>query len=1104
MIELGLGIALGAGVTWLFNRQTKRFQKVASRSTFSEGACPECLQPFGPGDTACGGCGGGIAQARQAGLDRLDSASRVLEDLATTRPGQGIREALDAVISRRLSLLEWKPPRVPGVSGSVDQKQNKVGSHWVVTACMVLSAVGAGALGISFGGGIATGFPWALAVLGLGSLFATGFKQKPSWTGWACAGLLAAQAGMVAFWISGSSEKDLMALEVTCRPAVLVALGIGAAGWLFSRGLSGGRMASAQAWLVWGSALVLVAGAAKSRSMEEGLPALMWAVVVFSASVGVFSRWAAGECQRTKTFGQLLQALAVGLGILWVGAGIKGTPWGQLASIAGAVAMVFTARGLAWRSFGWTVAGAFAGVCAIVAVTRSMEMNGGLALQLAGIWIGAHGLLVLAVGRAWDVRNKNWLDGWIGAGTVALLSPACAALSSRFLLIEADRWVDFGSISGSPVYLLGAILVSLAGVFGPGRRGAVIRELFVAVGWILIAGWASGFGTAHGLAVLTAGALVMSVHASACWLAFSLSSLAIVAAVGLELREPATWPVVLQVISLSGIATGFVLGIRKGAHWWHFSSIAVIPLVIGFAGGANGSVTMVVAGLAAAWSALGLLLRVVRFADGEDAEGSPRLAILTAAMVCGAVFWVLAVRQEAMAMPVSLALAGGLAGFLALTRFGDLARRQGMALAAALLASAQTGVAISSWGGLPDQAAMASIAAAGPGIAVFIGILMILCHDLSPLVLVAARASLVLIPTSVLGMGSENLMTRLALPWAAGMWAVAGWMVSVELDRRRRVIAIGWRSAAVQAAVVALGCLGWAMSDPMSDPLCLRRVSMASCGVCLGLVLVACVEGGRVSVAWLTKRACRMALERVDWCAAGILAVSLSIEAACYASPGNSAWQGLSHGVGLAVAFALYMLGRFARDGQCGPWSVILPAVGMFLHMTWTSSRGPEENLGLLFLASGCLVALGGAWHTAGRTGGEAFRFAGIGAIALIVGFCLLEARGTSPEGPQRAFFQGGLALPEQAARGLNVGLVLAGSLVVAGLTGGTRAACSAGAALALVVGVLRQALDGQPWVAVLPQGLGVLALAVSLLRRDRETPITPTAATSGRESRAA
>ena len=1104
MIELGLGIAMGAGVTWLLNRRNGRLRPGSSEWHSAPWACHQCREPFKPEDTTCRGCGEGLANIRQAALAQLDHASSVLENLSLTRPGQGIREALDAVASRRLSLLEWKSEGLPRVRESVVEGKGGAESSWVVAACMVLSAVCAGAAGIAFGGGIASGLPWAMAALSVGSVLATFFKRNPFWAGWACVAMLAGHAGMVGFWISGRSENDLMALEAAFRPIVLAALGVGAGGWLGCRVLSGGRMAPVQAWLAWGSILLLAAGAAKSKSMEEGLPALMWAMTAFSASVGVFSRWACGGCVRNKAFGQLLQSLAVGMGIIWVGAGIKGAPWGQLASIAAAVALVFTGRGLAWRSFGWTVAGAFAGVGSIIAATRSMEMGWGFALQLAGIWVGAHGLLVLGAGRAWRDRRKAWFDGWICTVVASLASPACAALVCRFLLIDADALVDFGAISGSPLYLLGALLMSLACAFGPGRRGFAAWETALAVGWIMVAGWASNLGTLHGLAVLAVGGLVMSAHATSAWLPAVLSALSILATVGLELKEPATWPVVLQVISATGIITGFVLGMRNGARWWHYSGLSVIPLVLGLAGGANGSVTMVVAGLAAGWSVLGLALRIVRFTEGEDREGSPRLALLTASMTCGVVFWTLGVQQESGVLPMSLAVVGGFAGFLAMTRFGDLAQRQGMALATALLASAQAGVAISCWGGLSDQAAMASVAAAGPGIAVFLGVLMILCHDLSPLVLLAARASVALVPVAVLGMGSESLMTRLALPWTAGMWAVVGWMVSVELDRRRKVVAIGWRSAAVQAAVASFACLGWAMNDPLSDPFCLKRLGMASCGSCLGLVLVACVEGGRVSVPWLTRKSCRLALQRVDWCAVAILAVSLSTEAACYSDPGRSAWQGLPAAAALASAFAFYIFSRFAREGQCAPWAIILPAAGMFLHLTWTSNRGPEENLALLFLASACLVALGGAWHAAGRARGGDFRVAGLGAIAVVVGFCLLEARGTSPEGPQRAFFQGGMVLPDQAARGLNVGLVLAGTLVVAGLTGGTRAACSSGAALALGVGVLRQALDGQPWVAVVPQGLGVLALATALLRRDREQPPLLMIGASGRESRAA
>ena len=108
-----------------------------------------------------------------------------------------------------------------------------------------------------------------------------------------------------------------------------------------------------------------------------------------------------------------------------------------------------------------------------------------------------------------------------------------------------------------------------------------------------------------------------------------------------------------------------------------------------------------------------------------------------------------------------------------------------------------------------------------------------------------------------------------------------------------------------------------------------------------------------------------------------------------------------------------------------------------------------------------------------------------MGLVGVLIGLCLLETRGTPEDGPHRAFLQGGLPLVEQGARGINVVLMLSGILVVAGLTGGTRRACSAGACLALAASVARQALDGQSWEAIMPQALAVAALMTSLVRRD-------------------
>lgn len=1068
MIELALGIATGAGATWLLTRKTR---EIAAKN--------------------------GHLGTNNPTLARLEEASLVLKDLEVSEPSAGIREALAVVTTRRMRLLECGTPPV---------KREKPGpkAEWAHSWALVLLALLAAGAGTAWGGGLVGGISWALAMLAVGSMAATHWKVELPWVGWASVGLIGLQAGMTAYWVSGGTELDQIAVEAANRPAILAGLALSAFGWMARRAMAGSKMLPIQAWLVWGSVLLLGAGMAKAGSVWEGLPALMGVILAYGATVDLFSFWAAGKDWRARGLGPSLQALAGAFAILWVGAALKGIPWGPLGMLAGLAALSATVRGLAWRSIGWTVAGSVAGVCALMAGSRALDLAGGIALSLAGSWVGLHGLGVLGASRKWPVARRAWLDGLIGCGLASHLVPAMAALVCRILLVESDSWEEFGSISGSPMFLLAAAMLSLAGIAGPGRRQNLVREAIISAWWILAAGWASGMGALPGLACLALGGLLMSGHASMVWFPAALSLVSILATVGLETREPATWPAVLAGVAGVGVVTGLVLGIRFGVKWWHFSGLSAIFLALGISGGSGGSVMLVAASLAACWSCLGLILRAIQFGDGDDSEGSPRLAILLSAMACGAIGWAFALVEMPARLPLVLSLGASLAGCLALTRFKDLALRQGMAMGAALLASAQAGMALASWLGRPDLAGLLAVAAAGPGLSLFLGLLMFLCHDLSPVVLGAARAATVLIPLAAAGIGSESQLVRLALPWAIGNWAFLGWVVSMEMDRRRKVAAIGWRSISTQAAVATLACLGWALTDPSGDARWIARASMATCGMCLGLLAVASIEGGRLSVPWLTRRSCRVALGRLDWLSAGMLATTLFMEAARYAGPADSAWQGLPPAMALAGAFCLYVFARLAREVSSGPWLVILPCLGLFLHLAWTSSRGPEENLGLMFLASACLVALGGAWHAAGRVGAEAFRAAGIGMVALVLGCCLLEARGTSPEGMQRAFFQGGLSFAEQSARALNVGLVLAGTLVVAGLTGGARVACSAGACFALVIGVLRQALDGQPWVAVAPQGLGVLALAVSLLRRDREGERPALAEATARDSRAA
>jgi hypothetical protein len=242
---------------------------------------------------------------------------------------------------------------------------------------------------------------------------------------------------------------------------------------------------------------------------------------------------------------------------------------------------------------------------------------------------------------------------------------------------------------------------------------------------------------------------------------------------------------------------------------------------------------------------------------------------------------------------------------------------------------------------------------------------------------------------------------------------------------------------------------------------------------------------------------------RLELISTAALICCLLLEGLLYRNAGEPAWSGLMGAAGLAIAFMLAGAARLLKSELSNSWWMVSMAIGLFLHLSWTSSRGPEENTGLLLLAAGCLVGLGGAVHALGHQSSQAFRSAGLGMVAALIGLCLLDARGTPEDGPHRAFLQGGLPMLEQGARGINVVLMLGGILVVAGLTGGTRRACSGGACLVLVASVARQALDGQSWEAIMPQALGAAALITSLVRRD-SIETSDTIAIEVRESRAA
>jgi len=1102
MIELGLGVALGASVTWLVSKLISTggqvaFRGVVQRSHHDQG--DSMASATAPGS----GTGGPVIGSL---LTKLSDASRSLEDLALVCSEQGIRVALDAVASARESLIRsetrrYPQQRLPQPPISIDS-----GGAWWASLGLVMFSLLAGVAGALLTSRWWAAMPGALAGLSAGCLMTARWFGVPAWCSWASLALLASHAGLVVMWLSGRSDAELVSLSETFRPWSAGLLAFAAACWLSIGFLIGAKMNSVQAWIVWASACLMGAGLARSRSIEEGIPSLLWALVVYCATVGLFSRWAAGARDRSADFGRMLQACAVSMGILWAGAMAKGTPWSQLASIAMATMVVFVARGLAWNSFGWCVTGAFTGCLAILAACRHLELGTGILLAATCGWLGAHSVVLQVCAGRWGDKRREWLDIQSLLALSCLGVPSLASLACRFLLLEADWLAELASIAATPAFLASCIPVCAAAIGAVGRYGVVARDGLVAACLVILAGWAGGMGAAAALGVMAMGGLALSLLVSGAgrWFAALLAGLSITSTAILEYLEPSTWPLALQAVSAMGIITGCILGIRGSAAWWHLSALSVVPLAIGFSVGMHGGIPLMIAGLSGGWSALGLFLRVCRFSDGEDRDDSPRLAILTASMACSAFCWIQGLVGQVDQPQRYLALAGGLGAWLAATRYGDLARRQVMHLVAMLLAGGHVGILAASVGGHSELAWLASAVFASSGVVGSVALLMFLCHDLSSGSLVMARLSSVFILVAATACGMESLIARTALPLTLVSSAALSWLVSLELDRRRRVVAIGWRTMSFFASAAAVSCASWCVILPDSDPLGLRRVSMAVFGWCLALSVVAAVAGGQVSVAWLTRKAAKGALGKTEWIGIGGLLMALVLEGARYSGPGDSAWHGLPTAIALACSFGLFAMSRQLRDGKPRVWSLVLPAFGLLLHLAWTSNRGAEENLGLLHMTSACLVALGAAWHARGLRGSEVLRTAGIGALAVVMGLCLLEARGTSETGPQRAFFSGALSIHDQAARGLNTLMVLGGLLVACGLTGGPRPLCAGGASLALLSAAARQAVDGQSLFAVMPQALGALAIVMSLIRKDGESPAAAFAGSGGRESRAA
>jgi hypothetical protein len=1102
MIELGLGVALGAGVTWLISKLISTGGQVAFRGVVQRGHHDQA-DSMASVSVPVSGTGGPVVGSL---LTKLADASRKLEDLALVCSEQGIRVALDAVASARESLIRSETSRFPDQVAPKRPISDALGNtRWVSLGLAVISLL-AGIAGALLTSRWWAAMPSALAGLSAGCLMTVRWFRFPAWCSWASLALLASHVGLTVMWLSGRSDVELGWLSEAFRPWAAGLLALAATCWLSIGFLTGAKMNSVQAWIVWASACLLGAGLARSRSVEEAIPSLLWALVAYGATVGLFSRWAAGARDRSAAFGRMLQSCAVSMAILWSGAMAKGTPWSQLSTIAMAATVVFVARGLAWNSFGWCVTGAFTGCLAILAAGRHLELGTGILLASTCGWLGVHSLAVQACAVRWGERRRQWLDYQSLVALSCLGVPALASLACRCLLLEADWLVELASIAATPAFLASCIPACASAVVALGRFGVVVRDGLVAACLVMFAGWAGGTGAAAALGVMAIGGVALSLLTSGAgrWFAAFLAGLSITFTAILEYLEPSTWPVALQAVSAMAIVTGCVLGIRGSAAWWHLSGLSVVPWAIGLSIGMHGGIPLMIAGLSGGWSALGLFLRVCRFSDGEDRDESPRLAILTASMACSAFCWIQGFGSQTEMPQRYLALAGSLVAWLAATRYGDLARRQVMHLVAMLLAAGHVGILIACAGGHSELALLACAVTAGSGVVGSVALLMFLCHDLSSGCLVMARLSSVFILVAATGSGMEPTIARTALPLTLVLAAALAWLVSLELDRRRRVVAIGWRTMSFFAGAAAVSCASWCVISPENDSLALRRVSMAVFGWCLGLSVVAAVAGGRVSAAWLTRKAAKGALGKTEWIAIGGLLMALVLEGARYSGPGDSAWHGLPTAIALASSFGLFAMSRQLRDGKPRVWSLVLPAFGLLLHLAWTSNRGAEENLGLLHMTSACLVALAAAWHARGLSGSEVLRTAGVGALAVVIGLCLLEARGTSETGPQRAFFSGALSIHDQAGRGLNTLMVLGGLLVACGLTGGPRSLCAGGASLALLSAAARQAVDGQSLFAVVPQALGALAIVMSLIRKEGETPAAVFAGSGGRESRAA
>ena len=1110
MIEMGLGIAIGAAATWLMA------QRVGNRRSLPTGCgheleCFQCHEPVDQSHELCHGCGEPLAQVVQAELSRLDDANQLIESMARQNPSLALSHVLDDIIRRRLDLLGWRAPEAIPLKASHTAVGNGHAGTFVHHLALLLLTMVAG-----FGSFWMIKTPpffvlapvFALAGLSVGVLLASCWRLRPAWAAPVCFGLLLSHAAMALLNIVGRTEIERQWLAALTGPPVWGAIAVTGMAWMALAWRDAFRLTTGSACALAGCAAVFAAAWFHARDLEESLPALIWAGIGYMAFLPMILRITVGGGSRSLLLDRVLHAALMACATLWTGAFYKGTPLGQLACLAGAMVVVTTLRSVIWQSHGWAVVGAVCGLCAVVSAAKAIDMSTGMALVASAGWIGISASFVSLISTRWSVKHRFWNQCTATAGLAIMCVPALISWADSLFPAGSEWMVAWRVACASPLFLLALGSSSLAALLAWMPQGQRAIDCVITTVWFLFAGWAVNFGIVPAVGVLAGGSLIMACHAGRNQLLLPaiLSSISTVVTLGLECREPGVWILPLQLFGSMGVVAGLLLGYRGGVSWCWMSAVAVVPLAIAAAGGIQTSASSVLVAVSAGWAGLGLVLRLWKFAEKEDNPGSPRLHVIIGSFLTGMVAWIISLGLDGNPWFIAAGMTSGLVLMGAASRLDDLCRRQMLFITGSFLLACFTGsmisIALVDWvNGIAVP--LLALVWSGPALAATIGMLMLTGNDISRPVLICARIAGIFLPLLACTYSESLPLARFAMAWGAISWAAVSWLISMDMDRRRQVSAISWRGNAVLSLVLMLAACGWALPDPVQDGSFLARGSLATLGLCIGFIVSNGIESGYLAVSWLTRRACRSSLERIELISTGALSVCLLMEALMYRNSADPAWAGLLGAVGLAVAFMLAGAARLLKTSAANPWWIVSMAIGLFLHLSWTSTRGPQENTGLLFLMAGCLIGLGGVVHVFGHLSGPAFRTAGMGLVGVLIGLCLLETRGTPEDGPHRAFLQGGLPLVEQGARGINVVLMLSGILVVAGLTGGTRRACSAGACLALAASVARQALDGQSWEAIMPQALAVAALMTSLVRRDSGAA-SEGAVPEVRESRAA